>query len=95
MAVEPARVMLPLTQFGPAALGAGVLLVATVGAGVSVALGAADELDDEHAAANIKAATASPLRRLVPLVNVVSPSFWALRRACLLPVAMGIIETGV
>jgi len=73
-----------------AAAGVVVMVVdaATDGAGVAgvVAAGVGEVPADEHAAVNIIAARAKPPRRLVPLINVVSPLFWAAIQANLLPV---------
>src|SRR5450759_1874955 len=104
-AVDPAAVMLPVTQLivGAAAgaeaagVAAGVAAVdaavdgAAVGArvGADVEAGVGDAPADEHAAANIIAAMAKPPRRRVPLINVVSPLCWAANRANLLPVPRG------
>src|SRR5664279_6269902 len=79
-AVDPAAVMLPVTQLtvGAAAGVAGAALTAAgadaatvgVGVGASVGAGVGDAPADEHAAANIMAARAKPPRRRVPLINL-------------------------
>src|SRR5664280_1954901 len=98
-AVDPAALMLPVTQLtvGAAAGVAGAALTAAgadaatvgVGVGASVGAGVGDAPADEHAAANIMAARAKPPRRRVPLINVVSPLCWAAIQANLLPIPRG------
>jgi hypothetical protein len=78
-AVEPAVVMLPVTQLTvPAALGAADVM-AVGAAGVSVAAGLGVELA-EHAASTTVAAMARALKRRIPLINSVSPHLLGNRR---------------
>jgi hypothetical protein len=76
-AVEPAAVMLPVTQL---IVGAGMAVAGAEVPGLTAGAGLGVELADEHAESTTVAATASALMRRIPFSNSISPHWLGDRR---------------